>query len=530
MKSWTVGRKLLAGVGALNLLLVLSGGVAIWVANGHQALLEEAVDRTTTRLDLAVGLRADAHAAEAALVSAQLAGNVKDRKTAESARKAATDAITSLETKVGRLQALLTAEDERKALSDLAATAKAWSAVKNQVGSLLAQDKPEDAGRLVAEKATPLTARLLELSAVVADGQRRALAAYAVAADAEYASAAWATGLVMLLSVVIGAVIVVTVRGINNALRQTASGIRTASEQVVAASSQVSTAAQSLSQGATEQAASLEQSSAAMEQMGSMTRQNADNAQEAARLMTEVDEQVILSNRMLGDMVASMTAIKESSDKVSRIIKTIDEIAFQTNILALNAAVEAARAGEAGMGFAVVADEVRNLAQRAAQAARDTAGLIEESAASAAQGSQQVERVAASIARFTESVHRVKGIAEGVSTASHQQAQGVTQVSTAIQEMERVTQTTAATAEESAAASEELHAQAEVAMRQVEQLERMIGRVVARGAARPEIHWKPAVRRPVPVAGQVVTPQRKTRKTPEEEIPLGDASGTYGTF
>ena len=163
-------------------------------------------------------------------------------------------------------------------------------------------------------------------------------------------------------------------------------------------------------------------------------------------------------------MVASMASIQESSQQVAKIIKTIDEIAFQTNILALNAAVEAARAGEAGMGFAVVADEVRNLAQRSAQAAQDTAALIEASIAKAGEGNAKVEQVAAAIAGITDERDKVKGLVDEVSVGQPQQAQGIDQVSQAIAQMEKVTQTTAATAEESAAASEELNAQAEGAM------------------------------------------------------------------
>jgi methyl-accepting chemotaxis protein/methyl-accepting chemotaxis protein-1 (serine sensor receptor) len=254
-----------------------------------------------------------------------------------------------------------------------------------------------------------------------------------------------------------------------------------ASQGTVSASAQVSSAAQSLSQGATEQAASLEETSASMEEMASMTRQNAENSRSAAVVMGEVDGRVRESNAALEGMVASMLAIRESSEKVSKIIKTIDEIAFQTNILALNAAVEAARAGEAGMGFAVVADEVRNLAQRSAQAAKDTAGLIEESMSKAASGSRTVEHVASSISGITESVAKVKGLIDEVSVASQQQSQGIDQVAQAIAQMEKVTQTTAATAEESAAASEELTAQADTAMTVVMRLEELVGAAHANG-------------------------------------------------
>ena len=216
-------------------------------------------------------------------------------------------------------------------------------------------------------------------------------------------------------------------------------------------------------------------------------RHNAEQVSAAAaQLMADADARVQDSRRALEDMVSSMGAIEQSSQQVARILRTIDEIAFQTNILALNAAVEAARAGEAGMGFAVVAEEVRNLAQRSAQAAKDTATLIEESMSRAHTGSTTVEQVSASIDGLTQGVMRVKGLIDEVSSASRQQAQGIDQVSQTVSQMERITQTTAATAEESAAASEELNAQATTAMSAVHRLERMVhgGRASSSSATR----------------------------------------------
>ena len=234
----------------------------------------------------------------------------------------------------------------------------------------------------------------------------------------------WTVVGVLFAIVISGGIAFVIVRGTNAVLGDAVSALRTGAEQVVSAAGQVAGSAQTLSQGATEQAASLEETSASMEEMASMARRNADNTREAAGLMTQVDERVHESNEVLQAMVTSMGAIQESSNKVAKIIKTIDEIAFQTNILALNAAVEAARAGEAGMGFAVVADEVRSLAQRSAQAARDTAALIEESIGRSKEGGTKVTEVAASIGAITESVTRVKGIVNEVREASRQQTQG----------------------------------------------------------------------------------------------------------
>ena len=249
-------------------------------------------------------------------------------------------------------------------------------------------------------------------------------------------------------------------KNISSALRLFVAEFREGTVQISTASSQVANSSQSLAQGASEQAQSLEETSASAEEITSMTRKNAENSRSAAELMGAVDQHVKNGNRTLEQMVVSMDEINASSDKISKIIKVIDEIAFQTNILALNAAVEAARAGEAGMGFAVVADEVRNLAQRSAQAAKDTAGLIEESIAKSNEGSTRLQQVSEVIRSITDSAAKVKTLVDEVNLGSQEQARGVDEISRAITQMSQVTQNTAAHAEESASASEELSAQA----------------------------------------------------------------------
>jgi methyl-accepting chemotaxis protein len=270
----------------------------------------------------------------------------------------------------------------------------------------------------------------------------------------------WAISLSLLAWLATQLFVFVISRSINRPLTVASSDLGMHASEISSAAQQVAASAQSLSDGATQQAAALEQTSASMEEMASMTASNADHSQQAAKLMVDVDTRVNESNQALADMVTSMASIQESSQQVARIIKSIDEIAFQTNILALNAAVEAARAGEAGMGFAVVADEVRSLAQRSAQAARETASLIEASIESAKRGTTRVDLVAGAISGITGSVSRAKSLVDQVSVASREQAQGIAQVSQAVAEMEKLTQKTAATAEECAAASEELTAQA----------------------------------------------------------------------
>ena len=281
----------------------------------------------------------------------------------------------------------------------------------------------------------------------------------------------------LLLGLCLGACAsgIYTVRNVSATLDGVAREISGNATQVEGAAGQVSSASQQLAQGASEQAASLEETSASTEEISSMTRQNADHSQSAATLMQETARHVGEANQKLEQMLASMRDINASSEKISKIIKVIDEIAFQTNILALNAAVEAARAGEAGMGFAVVADEVRSLAQRCAQAARDTTGLIEESIGMASEGSRRVDQVVEAIRCVTENANKVKSLIEEVSSGSREQANGIEQVAKTLTEMGQVTQRTAASAEEGAAASAELTGLSAGMKRSVTRLHALVG-------------------------------------------------------
>jgi methyl-accepting chemotaxis protein/methyl-accepting chemotaxis protein-1 (serine sensor receptor) len=191
--------------------------------------------------------------------------------------------------------------------------------------------------------------------------------------------------------------------------------------------------------------------------------------------MLSTADSVAGANRKMEEMVQSMQEITTSSSKISKIIKVIDEIAFQTNILALNAAVEAARAGEAGMGFAVVADEVRNLAQRCAQAARNTAELIEESITRSNDGGNRLSEVAQAISAITEQSSKAKVLVDEIYTGSQEQSRGIEQVAGAIAQMQKVTQANAASAEQSAAAGNEMSSQSERLRRLVSELDSMIG-------------------------------------------------------
>jgi methyl-accepting chemotaxis protein len=265
------------------------------------------------------------------------------------------------------------------------------------------------------------------------------------------------------------------IRSTNRMLRNVAGELNAAAHQVGAAAGQVSAASQSLAEGASEQAASLEETSSSIVEIDSQTKRNAENAENARTLSDDTRRSTEQGTQQMKEMVAAMADIKASSDNIAKIIKTIDEIAFQTNILALNAAVEAARAGEAGAGFAVVADEVRSLAQRAAQASRETADKIDDSINKSARGSELSERVADGLGQIAGKARRMNELVSEIASSSKEQSQALMQVSTAMSQMDKVTQANAGSAEETASASEEMKAQSETMLSNVNELMRMVG-------------------------------------------------------
>ncbi|MBK8000337.1 MAG: hypothetical protein IPK15_16850 [Verrucomicrobia bacterium] len=264
-------------------------------------------------------------------------------------------------------------------------------------------------------------------------------------------------------------------RSITRRIATVAEQLRQGAAEVTRASAQMEATSGSLSEGASSQAASLEETSASLTEMASMTKQTSANAQSAKELSNDTRTTAESGSREVHEMEQAMSAIKASSDSIGKIVKSIDEIAFQTNILALNAAVEAARAGEAGLGFAVVADEVRNLAQRSALAARETSEKIQDSISKSERGVQISTRVAASLQSIVTKARRMDQLVGEIASASQEQSQGINQITASVSQMDKVTQDSAGSAEESATAAAELRAQADVLRESIEDLVLLVG-------------------------------------------------------
>jgi methyl-accepting chemotaxis protein len=523
----TIGEKLYAGVGVLLLLTVVQGGVAVWGSARVQADITSVTQRSA-ELQRTLSVYTSLFKIESGVKSMLWAALDNDQALYSAEKKASLDELASASRAVESLATGLANTSSQQQAAALRTKLDEWRVLHTQIVEAADAARVADALELLRTRATPLFRSAEESAQAIADQMFKATDDATLSLSRSRSRTI--TAIVIAIALVVGGLVGWLVRSINASLRGMSRELGEGGQMVVEASAQMSASAQSMSQGAAEQAASLEETSASMEEIAAMTRTNADNSQQAATLMAEAARVLDQSNQSLTDMVGAMTSIKESSNRVSKIIKTIDEIAFQTNILALNAAVEAARAGEAGMGFAVVADEVRNLAQRSAQAARDTTELIEGAIASSSEGSQRVSQAAESFAAITERVTAVKRLVDSVSVASGEQAHGIEQVLQGIRQMEKVTQTTAATAEESAAASEQLNAQAGVTMRLVERLETMVGHASNGSAAEP-LHRPEPARASARVAVMQPSAARVTRRPVlTDEARAFPADGTYGQF
>lgn len=448
-RTFSVGAKLAFGYAAVIGITVVMAIVAVKLGSD----LDEAVNSEAKKITSAGHVAAavcDMLSLERAMVlhRAERAAQAELSKEFKEKFGEAEQAVRSLE-------GLVESGAEQRALTDLAAGLTDWSRVhQSLVETLEGSGDPMEQLRVLEDLEHRLEAAMDGL------GEQQAVAM----AESQKAAALnrWVVLLLIPLSALIGLAVFVLLRSVVRSLKSAASKMAEGARQVAGSAELVSSLSQSLASGATEQAACLEETTAAGEQVKTTARKNGSCSREAAELFSGSIVKLDAAQRALDEMVSAMSDIQAQSGKISKIIKTIDEIAFQTNILALNAAVEAARAGEMGMGFAVVADEVRNLAQRSGQAASETSAMISESIDKSNAGMSKVEQVSVALREMASGTSVVRGLVDQVAGASQEQGRGIEEITKALAEIETVTQKVAANAEESASAAEELSAQSNV--------------------------------------------------------------------
>jgi methyl-accepting chemotaxis protein len=487
VKNRTIGRQIQAGFGTILVIAMIVGAVVL----GRTAI----VSRTN---HLVV-----ANAVPKIIILGQIESRVKENcvnvyqfsVTKDAGRRSVfTDEMDRTSAELTdlykSLQPLILSEREKAAFADLALKRAAYRDTREQMMKKLRQGEPGADEGLFRTLQPVYAAYVGGLQAMVTLAREQATTQMAESDQAisvTQQTLAYGLGAGLLLGSLAAFAIG---RSVTGALRAITGTLEDAAVQVSSAAGQISTSSDSLATGASDQAASLEQTSASLEELSSMTKRNAESAQHAnenaGRTLTAADA----GARQMQAMEAAMANIRTASHDIAKILKTIDEIAFQTNILALNAAVEAARAGEAGAGFAVVADEVRNLAQRCAAAAKETAAKIDDSVVKSEHGSAVSAEVAKNFAGIQQQISQLNRMVAEIATASHEQSVGIGHLSIAVSQIDKVTQANAATAEESAASAGTLSAQSKLLHSAVNDLERLVGVTVADEAAPPATFWR----------------------------------------
>ena len=469
MKSTlAISTKLMAGTVALFLVALVLGVSGLVSLRSFKQRFDTANDETVKSVVLAEGIIT----ANSEMISAQrgiiLAAFSKNASELETYKGTFEENTTTIRKSLDDLQPLLRGADAKAVAAEIDSNVAEWLPHFTQVVAKAKNGDIAEANRIRKDVTGPIYKKIGKIAHQLAAIEMAGLADEKEMLAQQYGHSCWISAGLLATFVLVSIGVLVMVRQITSHLREATVQLSQAAEQVSSAASQVSSSSKLLAQGASEQATSLEQTAASTEEINAMARQNSGKSNSATELVDVSQEHFGKTDTVLESMMVAMGEIHTSGEKVSKIIKVIDEIAFQTNILALNAAVEAARAGEAGLGFAVVADEVRNLAQRCAQAARDTTALIEDSVARSNEGKSKVNEVADAIRSTADEAAKIKALVHQVKIGSEEQARGLEQVSRSIVQMEKVTHGTAATAEETASASDELSSQA-IALQQIVQ-------------------------------------------------------------
>ena len=460
--------KLIGGIGAAMLsILALIVFSVVQIRNLTSLVTRAAAIHEMTRLGT---LASDLIGLERASI---LYSIFDDKSSLDAYRKRLDESSRAFTTSLDHVKSTLASESSGQAIETLRSKYEAWRTMHEEIVGYLQKQQVDIAQTKLASPAFLATVdEMRQLADEVSERDARTLTSEA--SKAEITSMVGFLALAVL-SLGIGFLVLLYIRNVSLSLTALTDSLARNSHEVEELSAGVRAASRTLAEGSTQQAASLEETAASAEEITAVTRQNVENSQTAAAEMGEVDELMRAGNRTLESMLVSMNEIHASSDRISKIIKVIDEIAFQTNILALNAAVEAARAGEAGMGFAVVADEVRNLAQRSAQAARDTAAMIQESIEKSNGGGVRLRELSDMIRTITTSAAKVKKLVDGVNSGSQEQARGIEQIARAVARMDQSTQSAAISAQQSAGSSDKLAGQAASLNEAVLRLRSLVG-------------------------------------------------------
>jgi methyl-accepting chemotaxis protein len=475
MSGMTLRTKFLGGFGALLLMVTALSFTSMRAMSSLNGALDRVVHRVSKRADTTSQLvenMVDISGKQQALL---LHSILNDAAGVDQNKRAVNQAEHRIDSLFNQLNTLIDSPGDRQLVQDLQAKAVAVRPMSEEVAQMIQKQQMADALKLVSERLLPAYDDLQRNARDFLANQREKMNSETLGVLASASSTRILAFVFVFLTAGCSLVITMVVRQMNKALGGMGSQVSDGAQQVARAAVQMGSISQSLAQGASAQAVSLEQTSASAEQVSSMVQRNAKSSREAAEHTDDANRLLTEANQKLEQMLVSMRDISSSSERISRIIRVIDEIAFQTNILSLNAAVEAARAGEAGMGFAVVADEVRNLAQRCSQAAKDTSGLIEESIQHSKTGKVRLDEVAAAMNQVTRSAVQVQRLSNEVHAGSEEQARGIDQISKAILQIQQVTQQTAASAEEGASAGSQMSAEAEHLQSAVHRMRAMLG-------------------------------------------------------
>jgi methyl-accepting chemotaxis protein len=491
MSSWSIPRRIALGFLALSLVSLALGLLGLWSV---VAINDSVVIMADNSMPSVVSLN---RVVQQSLIAARAARRVvldavEDPRSSADAATALEGAVKAGDTLCAEYPRLVLDERDGQLFRSATAARDRLVGVTRDATSLVRDGKPEEAKSLLREKLDGAVQECLDrFNESIEYNTGKALEQVGVARARMRLSllaivAALASAL--LLAACLGTGII---RSASRALRALSDALEGNATQTAAAAGQLSAVSQAFAAGSSEQGSSVTQTSAALEEMSTMIRSTADNAAKAKELANQARTAAETGARTMGAMNDAMNAIEGSSAEVAKIVKNIDEIAFQTNILALNAAVEAARAGEAGAGFAVVADEVRSLAQRSAAAARETADKIDAAIANSRHGSASCLRVGESLTEIAGKVTAADELVAEIATAAREQTQGIKQIGVAMTQMDSITRSNAARAEETASAAAELNSQALLMQESVDLLRSLVasrdtrGKRVVRSASAP---------------------------------------------